>query len=59
MLKSPMLDKYPMNQSAINAFSLPAAAFLPDAPGTLAYRTLSTTFAETIYSPSATRRFHV
>jgi hypothetical protein len=59
MLKSPMFDEYPTNQSAINSFPLPATAFLPDTPGVLAYRTLPATLAETIYAPSATRRFRV
>jgi len=59
MLKSPMFDEYPMRQLAINAFLLPATAFLPDAPSALAYRTLSATLAKMVYAPSATRRFRV
>jgi len=59
MLKSPMFDEYPMNQPAVNTLPLSAAAFLSDAPCALAYRALSATLAETIYVPSATRRFRV
>jgi len=59
MLKSPMFDEYPMSQSTINTFSLPATAFLSDTPGALAYRTLPATLAEMINPPSATRRFRV
>ena len=57
--KRPAFNDGADDKARVDAFSIPPSTFLPNTPCAFAEGALSSTLAESIDTPSATRRFRV